>query len=119
MFTTFYPFIISLGLALAIPFSMIIFSSLIGPRKKDPVKMEPYECGVPTVTAVARGRLSIKFFVIAMIFLVFDLEVAFLYPWAVVFRSLGLSGMVEMGLFLIVLLAGLVYVWKKGALDWE
>ena len=119
MLITFFPFFVVLVLALSIPFSMIFLSWLIGPRKKNSVKMEPYECGVPPSAVFARGKLSVKFFIIALIFLVFDIEIAFLYPWAVVFRTLGAPGMLEMGLFIVVLLAGLIYVWKKGAFEWE
>lgn len=81
--------------------------------------MEQYECGVPAPTGVRRGKLSVKFFLIAILFLVFDIEIVFLFPWAVVFRQLGTSGFVEMALFIIVLVAGLAYAWKKGALEWE
>ena len=98
---------------------MIVLSFLIGPRKKNPEKMEQYECGVPPLELATQGKLSVKFFIIALIFLVFDIEIAMLYPWAVVFRTLGVMGMLEMGLFIFVLLAGLVYVWKKGAFEWE
>jgi len=81
--------------------------------------MEQYECGVPAPTGVRRGKLSIKFFLVAILFLVFDIEVVFLFPWAVVFRQLGRLGFIEMGLFILVLVAGLAYAWKKGALEWE
>jgi len=118
-FHTFFPFFVTLGLALLIPFSMMVLSALLGPRKSSQVKMEQYECGVPAPTGVRRGKLSVKFFLIAILFLVFDIEIVFLFPWAVVFRQLGTSGFVEMALFIIVLVAGLAYAWKKGALEWE
>jgi NADH-quinone oxidoreductase subunit A len=118
-FTFFFPFLVTLGLALLIPVSMMVLSVLVGPRKKSSIKMEQYECGVPAPTGVRRGKLSVKFFLVAILFLVFDIEVVFLYPWAVVFRQLGLPGFVEMCLFILVLVAGLAYAWKKGALEWE
>ena len=119
MFNHFFPFIVTLGLALTIPISMMVLSALLGPRKKTPMKMEQYECGVPAPTGVRRGKLSVKFFLVAILFLVFDIEVVFLYPWAVVFRQLGMLGFFEMGLFILVLVVGLAYAWKKGALEWE
>ena len=119
MIRTFFPFFIVLALAVLIPVSMIAVSLLFGPKKPNPIKMQPYECGVPTAVPAMRGRLSIKFFLVAMLFLVFDIEVVFLFPWAVVFRQLGTIGMVQMGLFLLVLIAGLVYAIRKGALEWE
>lgn len=115
----FYPFLITLALALLIPFAMMGLSAILGPRKKSAVKMEPYECGVIPAPGNKGGRLSIKFFVVALLFLVFDIEIVFLYPWAVVFRSLGIIGLIEMVLFIFVLVVGLVYAWKKGALEWE
>lgn len=115
----FFPFFITLALAVLIPVAMMGLSAVLGPRKKSAVKMEPYECGVVPASTRSRGKLSIKFFVVALLFLVFDIEIVFLYPWAVSFRSLGSAGFAEMALFIVVLLAGLVYAWKKGALEWE
>ena len=114
-----FPFFIALALAMLIPAAMMGLSAVLGPRKKSAVKMEPYECGVIPASMKCQGKLSVKFFVVALLFLVFDIEIVFLYPWAVAFRSLGSAGFVEMALFVVVLLAGLVYAWKKGALEWE
>jgi len=97
---------------------MIGLSVLLGPRNPTPEKLAPYECGMPAV-GDARERQSIRFYLIAMIFLLFDIEVAFLYPWALALRSLGWAGYVQVVLFTLVLCAGYVYVWKKGALDWS
>ena len=96
----------------------VLLSRVLGPRNPTAEKMAPYECGMPAV-GDARERQSIKFYVIAMIFLLFDIEVAFLYPWALALRSLGWSGYMQVVLFTAVLCAGYVYVWKKGALDWS
>jgi NADH-quinone oxidoreductase subunit A len=112
--------LILLFLILAVGFGgvSVLLSRLLGPSNPTPEKMAPYECGVPPV-GDARGRQSIKFYMIAMIFLLFDIEVAFLYPWALALRSLGWSGYLQVLLFTAVLCAGYVYVWKKGALDWS
>src|SRR4026208_1027737 len=96
---------------------MVGLSKLLGPRNPTPEKLAPYECGMPAV-GDARERQSVKFYLVAMIFLLFDIEVAFLYPWAVALRDLGWSGFVQVVLFMTLLLAGYVYVWRKGALDW-
>ena len=94
-----------------------VLSGLLGPRKPTPEKSAPYECGMPPV-GDARERQSVKFYLIAMIFLLFDIEVAFVYPWAMALRDLGWGGFVQVLVFFALLLAGYVYVWRKGALDW-
>jgi NADH-quinone oxidoreductase subunit A len=93
-------------------------SWLLSPRRADRVKDAPYECGVEPV-GDARMRHSVRFYVVAMLFIVFDLETVFLYPWAVTFRKLGAFGLVEMAVFLMILMVGYVYVWRRGALDWS
>lgn len=95
----------------------IILSSFVGPRNPTPEKMAPYECGMPPV-GDARERQSVKFYLIAMIFLLFDIEVAFLYPWAMALRDLSWTGFVQIFVFFLILLVGYVYVWRKGVLDW-
>jgi NADH-quinone oxidoreductase subunit A len=106
---------IALGAGFAL--ASIVLSSLVGPRKPTPEKEAPYECGMPPV-GDARERVSVKFYLVAMIFLLFDIEVAFLYPWAMALRDLGWNGFAQVVLFMLLLLAGYVYVWRKGALDW-
>jgi NADH-quinone oxidoreductase subunit A len=96
----------------------LVLSRILGPHNPTPEKSAPYECGMPAI-GDARERQSIRFYLIAMIFLLFDIEVAFLYPWALALRSLGWSGYVQVVLFTAVLAAGYVYIWKKGALDWS
>jgi len=96
---------------------MIGLSVLLGPRNPTPEKLAPYECGMPAV-GDARERQSVKFYLVAMIFLLFDIEVAFLYPWAVSLRDLGWSGFIQIVTFFLILLVGFVYVWRKGILDW-
>ena len=95
----------------------VVLSSVLGPRKPSPEKSAPYECGMPAV-GDARERQSVKFYLVAMIFLLFDIEVAFLYPWAMALRDLRWNGFLQVVLFMALLLAGYVYVWRKGALDW-
>ena len=107
---------IVLGLVFAVP--SVVLSNFLGPKKPTPEKLAPYECGMPPV-GDAHERMSVKFYLVAMIFLLFDIEVAFLYPWALALRSLGWSGYLQVVLFTGVLCAGYVYVWKKGALDWS
>ena len=95
----------------------VLLSSILGPKKPTPEKAAPYECGMPAV-GDARERQSVKFYLVAMIFLLFDIEIAFLYPWAMALRDLRWSGYVQVILFIALLLAGYVYVWRKGVLDW-
>ena len=95
----------------------ILLSSFVGPHNPTLEKMAPYECGSPHV-GNARDRQSIKFYLIAMIFLLFDIEVAFLYPWAMAVRDLGWTGLIQIVTFFLILLVGYVYIWRKGTLDW-
>ncbi len=96
----------------------VFLSSLVGRCKQTPQKMLPYECGMDPI-GPARQPFSVKFYIVAMLFIVFDVEAVFLYPWAVIFRELKIFGLVEMAVFIAILLVGFVYVWKKGALEWE
>ncbi len=98
--------------------AMLSLSWLLGQRRPNPRKLSPYECGM-TPTGDARQRFSVKFYLVAMIFILFDVEIVFLYPWAIIFHELRMFGFIEMALFLGMLLAGFAYLWKKGALDWS
>lgn len=118
MLDSYLPILVLIAIALAFALGSVVFSRLVGQKKPSAVKLAPYECGMPPVGS-ARERVSIKFYLIAMLFIVFDIEAVFLYPWAVIFKRLGLFGLVEMGVFIAILLVGYVYVWKKGALEWE
>lgn len=93
-------------------------STFITPRRVNPIKNAPYECGVEPV-GNARGRFSVKFYLVAVLFILFDIEAVFLYPWAVSFHQLGLYGLIEMVLFIAILLAGYFYLLKKKALEWD
>jgi NADH-quinone oxidoreductase subunit A len=95
----------------------VVLSKFLGPHNPTPEKEAAYECGMPPV-GDARERQSVKFYLIAMIFLLFDIEVAFLYPWAMAMRDLGWSGYIQILTFFLVLTVGFVYVWRKGVLDW-
>ena len=96
----------------------ILASVFLGPRKRNPVKDTPFECGFAS-EEFHQGSMPVRFYLMAILFIVFDVELAFLFPWAVVFRSLGLFGFVEMLVFFIVVGAGFIYAWKIGALEWE
>ena len=96
----------------------MLLGPLLGNAHMNSVKEQVFECGNPP-TGPARERFSVRFYLVAILFIVFDVEVVFMYPWAIVFRGLGVPGLVEMIIFIAVLTAGLGYVWKKGALAWD
>ena len=108
-------FLMAVGIA-----SLIIFlNGLLGPKNKmTAVKGEPFECGKDPI-AISTGHFSVKFYLLAMFFILFDVEVVWLFPWAVILRSLGWPGIIEMFSFVFVLALGFIYAWKKGALEWE
>jgi len=114
----YFSVLLLLVIALVMAVGFVFLSQAIGPKKYDRIKYSVYECGVDPFTS-ASVRVSVKFYLIALLFILFDLETAFLYPWAVLFRQLGLFGFIEMAIFVLILLAGLLYAWKKGALEWQ
>jgi len=114
----YFPVLLQVVIAAAVAAGLIVASSALGKRARSPQKDTPYECGIAP-TGSARERFSVKFYLVGMIFILFDIEAVFLYPWAVVFRELKMFGFVEMLLFVVLILVGYVYVWKKGALDWS
>ena len=118
MLGAYLPILLLVIVAVAFGCVSLVFSSLIGQKKKSALKLAPYESGCEPV-GTARERFSIKFYLIAMLFILFDIEAVFLYPWAILYKKLGVFGLVEMGLFIVILLVGYIYVWKKGALEWE
>jgi len=105
-------------LAVSIPAGILILSSLLGPRRPNPDKQDAYECGL-TPESHARHRIPVKFYLVAVFFILFDVEVAFMYPWAVKFRELGLVGFIAMASFMLVMGVGLIYILRKGALRWD
>ena len=114
----FVPILIMIGLGVAFAGGSVLLSQFVGPRKPTPEKSAPYECGMPAV-GDARERQSVKFYLVAMIFLLFDIEVAFLYPWAMAFRALGWTGLIQVVVFFALLVTGFIYVWRKGVFDWS
>lgn len=118
MFEVYLPVFVMLAVAIAIPLLLFVLSSTLGPKNPTPEKMIPFESGSGS-TGAQHLRLSVKFYLTAILFVVFDIEAVFLYPWAAQFRELGWFGLVEMLLFLLVLGVTLLYAWKKGALEWE
>lgn len=115
---TWFPVLIQIIIAVGVATSMIGLSALLGRRIKDSVKSMPYESGMLPV-GNARERFSVKFYLVAMVFILFDIEAIFLYPWAVVYRQLKLFAFFEMLLFIVLVLCGFYYIWKKGVLDWS
>lgn len=113
----YFPVIVQVLIAIAVAGGMIGGSFLLGKKVRNRVKDTPYESGMQPVGS-ARERFSVKFYLVAMIFILFDIEAMFLYPWAVVYRELRLFAFVEMLVFVVLILSGFFYVWKKGALDW-
>ena len=109
-------FLITL-MAAALAASILIFALIIRPNNPDPEKNSPYECGMPPLME-AHERFSIRFYLLGILFLLFDVEALFLFPWAVRYDALGLFGFIEMMLFIAILLVGYFYAWRKGALEW-
>ena len=118
MFSAYLPMFLMLGVSAIVAVAVFALASSTGPKNMTPEKAIPYESGSET-TGASHLRLSVKFYLTAILFVVFDIEAVFLYPWASLFRELGWFGLVEMLLFLIVLGVTLVYAWRKGALEWE
>ncbi len=115
---TYFPVLIQILIAIAVAGGMIGASALLGRHVRDAVKFSPYESGM-TPVGNARERFSVKFYLVAMVFILFDIEAIFLYPWAVVYRELRLFGFFEMLLFIGLVLCGFFYIWKKGVLNWS
>ncbi|MGD1104419.1 MAG: NADH-quinone oxidoreductase subunit A [Terriglobia bacterium] len=111
------PILVHFVIVVALAGGILGLSWWVGVKRPSKEKLAPYECGIPPV-GDARGSFSISFYLIGMLFILFDVEAVFLYPWAVVFKSLRWSGFLEMSLYIAILLAGYIYIWKKGALEW-
>ena len=116
--TGLFPIIVLGVIGLGFAVIMVTLSSLLGPRRPTKVKNQAYECGIDPV-GDARLRFSVKYYIIAMLFIIFDIEAIFLYPWAVMFQQLRLFGLIEMLVFLAFLVIGYVYLWRRGALEWD
>ena len=112
------PILVLALLAAALPLATIVLARAIQSRRPNPAKLEPYESGIAPTTTAFDTRFSVRYFLIAVLFVVFDVETIFLFPWAVYFHRLGLFGLIEMVVFLVILVVGYFYVWRRGALDW-
>jgi len=117
MVSAYIPIAIFVVVATGFALFTLVFTSLIHPSKYNKVKLEPYECGIEPATD-ARDRYSIRYYLVAMLFVIFDVETVFMFPWAVIFDQLGLFGLIEMLVFIFILVVGYFYAWQKGALDW-
>ncbi|MDI6853669.1 MAG: NADH-quinone oxidoreductase subunit A [Deltaproteobacteria bacterium] len=118
MLINYVPVLLYMGIVVGLIGSIVLLSELLGKKRHTPQKDIPYECGMDPI-GDARYRYTVRFYVIAMFFIVFDIEAIFLYPWGVIFKDLGWFGFAEMAIFVFVLVVGLAYVWGKGALEWE
>jgi len=112
------PIVLLAGLGFMFAAASLFVSALLRPHKPTPAKLSPYECGIVPERVPKGERFPVKFYLVAMLFIIFDIETIFLFPWAVEFRSLGLFGLVEMVVFIGLILVAYVYVWKTGGLDW-
>lgn len=111
------PILIYAVIALAFPIALLVIAKLFRPSLPTPTKQAPYECGIPA-GSTARQRYTVRFYIVAILFVIFDVETIFLYPWAVRYKQLGLFGVAEVAVFLAILVVGYVWAYKKGALEW-
>jgi NADH-quinone oxidoreductase subunit A len=118
MMLTWFPVAVTIAVAGVVVGVMVSINRLLGPRRPSAIKGEAFECGNPP-SGTAWGRFSVRFYLTAILFLVFDVEIVFLYPWAVELRRLGAFGFVEVLIFIAILFVGLIYAWRRGALDWD
>ncbi|MBK1691476.1 NADH-quinone oxidoreductase subunit A [Ectothiorhodospira mobilis] len=118
MLENYLPILVFMGIGLLMGILPLALGMVIGPRRPDAAKNSPYECGFEAFED-SRMKFDVRFYLIAILFIIFDLEIAFLFPWAVALDTIGLYGLLAMGLFLGILVIGFIYEWKKGALEWE
>ncbi|MBI6546227.1 MAG: NADH-quinone oxidoreductase subunit A [Cyanobacteria bacterium NC_groundwater_1444_Ag_S-0.65um_54_12] len=111
--------LVTLGLAILIPAVLLALATHLGPTHPTPTKSAPYESGIQRMVGTARERFSVKFYLVAILFILFDVEIVFLFPWAVNLRTLGMIGFFEMFLFIGILLVGYIYILRRGALKWD
>jgi len=119
MLSDYLPIVVLGALALVFAVGSLGASALLRPNRPNPVKLSAYECGNDPVRLPRGERFSVRFYIVAMLFIIFDIETIFLFPWAVSFRRLGLFGLIEMAIFIALVFAAYLYVWKKGGLDWS
>ena len=118
MLAEYLPVLVFLGVGFAMAIVMLLLGALVGPRRPDAAKDSPFECGFEAFED-ARMKFDVRYYLVAILFIIFDLEIAFLFPWAIVLDKIGLFGLISMGIFLSILIIGFIYEWKKGALEWE
>jgi NADH-quinone oxidoreductase subunit A len=118
LLSTYFPILIFMALAAIVTGALLVVPIIVAPNSPDPEKLAPYECGFEAFDD-ARMKFDVKFYLVAILFIIFDLEVAFLFPWAVAFGDVGLYGFWSMMFFLAVLTVGFIYEWRKGALEWD
>ena len=118
MLAEYFPILLFILVALVIGVAPVVLGSVLGPNRPDPEKLSPYECGFEAFED-ARMKFDVRYYLIAILFILFDLEIAFLFPWAAVVNEIGMAGFLSMMLFLAILVVGFVYEWMKGALEWE
>ncbi|APG06207.1 NADH dehydrogenase subunit A [Luteibacter sp. OK325] len=118
MLAQYWPVLLFIAVAVGLGVVLMAIGMLAGPSRPDSEKLSPYECGFEAFED-ARMKFDVRYYLIAILFIIFDLEIAFLFPWAVVFDKIGAIALIEMALFLALLVVGFAYVWKKGALEWE
>ena len=118
MLAEYFPILLFILVGLAVGVAPMVLGRLVGPHRPDPEKLSPYECGFEAFED-ARMKFDVRYYLVAILFILFDLEIAFLFPWAVALKDIGLAGFLSMMLFLAILVVGFVYEWMKGALEWE
>ena len=118
MLAEYFPVLLFIIVAVGVGVVPMILGKLVAPNRPDPEKLSPYECGFEAFED-ARMKFDVRYYLVAILFILFDLEIAFLFPWAVVLDEIGLFGFVAMMIFLLILVVGFIYEWKKGALEWE
>ncbi len=118
MLQSYLPILLFIIIGLGLGAAMIMMGAMLGPSRPDPDKLAPYECGFEAFED-SRMKFDVRYYLVAILFIIFDLEIAFLFPWAVVLDRIGTFGFVAMMMFLAILVVGFIYEWKKGALEWE
>jgi len=118
MLEQYFPILLFIIVGLGLGVILLSVGSLLAPNRPNPEKLSPYECGFEAFED-ARMKFDVRYYLVAILFILFDLEIAFLFPWAVVLQDIGLEGFIAMMIFLLILIVGFAYEWKKGALEWE
>lgn len=118
MLDNYLPILVFIVVGIAFGFLPLLFGALLGPRRPNSAKLSPFECGFEAFED-ARMKFDVRYYLVAILFILFDLEIAFLFPWAIVLQEIGMFGFISMIVFLAILVVGFIYEWKKGALEWE